>query len=224
MVRKSKGELNNGRIKVSTKQKILENAVSLFAIKGYTETSIRELARIVGVKEASIYNHFPSKNAILECILEEYRIHIAEDFFMRDKLSELKKNPTADGILSCMTLAFPEDRAEYYLKLLYVILQEQYRNPAVRKFMSDHVILSAEQVIGVIIDKLKEFNIIQPDTNPDFWAQMHSSVVYAFASRMLLGLDSTNMVELLRDLYGMMLKTCGAQSNESTELVEESSA
>ena len=50
--------------KRSTKQRILRSAIDLFAKKGYTETSIRELAAAVGVKEASIYNHFLSKNSI----------------------------------------------------------------------------------------------------------------------------------------------------------------
>ena len=209
--------MNNDPEKISTKQKILYSAIDLFAMKGYTETTIRELAAVVGVKEASIYNHFPSKNAILECILKEYEQQVAVAFIDYDKIHALGENPTTDGILSCMRLSFPEGKVEYYLKKLYVILQEQYRNPVVRKFMSEQFILSTERVLGVIIDELKETNVLRPDMDPDFWVKTHSSLIYAFASRLLLGIGDSSpgfsgmgMVELIRNLYDIMLKTCRA--------------
>ena len=199
-----------------TRQKILDCAVDLFAMKGYTETTIRELAAAVGVKEASIYNHFPSKISILEYILEEYS-HITYASFDREKLSGLKDNPSPDSILSCMKVVFPEGREEYYLKRLYVILQEQHRNPMVRKFVSERIILSTEQVIGTIINALKEFGILRPDADPDYWVRVHSSLIYSFANRALLGIGDSaagfsgmGMSELLRNLYDLMLKTCGA--------------
>ena len=208
--------MNNNLEKTTTRQKILDSATQLFAIKGYTETTVRELAAVVGVKEASMYNHFPSKNAILECILDEYSSQIVRGFFQKDKLPALKENPTAEGILSCMNLAFPIDKEEFYLKRLYVILQEQHRNPIVRKFMSEQFILKTEQILEIIINKLKEFNILRADTNPDFWIKLHSSLIYTYTSRTLLGIgDSTpgysgmGMIELMRKMYNMMLETCG---------------
>ena len=201
--------------KVPTKQKILDSAIHLFAIKGYTETTVRELAAAVGVKEASIYNHFPSKMSILECILKEFS-QSARDSFKQDELARLAENPTADDILSCIRLTFPKDKEAYYLKQLYVILQEQHRNSTVRDFVANGVILGTEQVIGTIIGKLKEFNKLRQDTDPDFWIKAHSSLIYTFASRMLLGIgdqepgfSGKGLPDLLRDMYDMMLRTCG---------------
>jgi len=206
--------LSNSLEKTSTKQRILDSATRLFAMKGYTETTVRELAASVGVKEASIYNHFSSKSAILEYILEEY----ASLVFEHEKLSTLADNPTAEGILSCLVLAFPEDKAEYCIQKLYVILQEQHRNPVVREFVSKRIIQSGEQYFEVIINKLKEYNIIRQDTDPDFWIKMHSSLLYSYASRMLLGIGDNspdysgmNMFELMRELCNLMLKTCGTR-------------
>jgi AcrR family transcriptional regulator len=47
---------------------ILAAAATLFAEQGYATTSTRELAARVGVRSASIYYHFPSKEAILRRI------------------------------------------------------------------------------------------------------------------------------------------------------------
>ena len=66
MIEKTNEKPDNEPEKISTRQKILDCAIDLFATKGYTETTVRELAAAVGVKEASIYNHFSSKNSILE--------------------------------------------------------------------------------------------------------------------------------------------------------------
>ena len=53
-----------------TRERILEAAVHLFAEKGYHGTSVRELAREVGIKESSLYNHYAGKEAVLDAILE----------------------------------------------------------------------------------------------------------------------------------------------------------
>ena len=57
---------------IPTKQKILICAVNLFASKGCIETSVRDIATTVGIKPASIYNHFASKEDILLLMLDDY--------------------------------------------------------------------------------------------------------------------------------------------------------
>lgn len=58
-----------GRIKTSEnfsrKNIILNKAAALFKEKGYQAASMRDLAEIVGVEAASLYNHIKSKNDLL---------------------------------------------------------------------------------------------------------------------------------------------------------------
>src|SRR3990170_2383257 len=54
-----------------TRRRILAAALRLFSRNGFHGTSIRVLARSVGLTEASIYYHFPSKRAIVEAIYEQ---------------------------------------------------------------------------------------------------------------------------------------------------------
>lgn len=49
-----------------TKTALVEAALRLFAQKGYTGTSIRAIAREVGLSESVLYAHFASKQAIFE--------------------------------------------------------------------------------------------------------------------------------------------------------------
>lgn len=54
----------------NTKRKILEKALELFSTQGYDAVSVEEIARAVGIKAPSLYNHFPSKQAIFAAIVE----------------------------------------------------------------------------------------------------------------------------------------------------------
>ena len=53
-----------------TRERILEQALELFSEKGYDSVSVGEIARAVGIKAPSLYNHFPSKRAIFDAIVE----------------------------------------------------------------------------------------------------------------------------------------------------------
>ena len=46
----------------------MQKAASMFREKGFTATSMRDLAEAVGIEAASLYNHIRSKNEILEAI------------------------------------------------------------------------------------------------------------------------------------------------------------
>ncbi len=45
----------------STRQRILDEALKLFAQHGFAGTSMRMVARATGLRESSLYNHFPGK-------------------------------------------------------------------------------------------------------------------------------------------------------------------
>ena len=57
--------------KLTTKDKIIDEALKMFSYRGYDSVSIREIARAVGIKESSIYNHFKSKEEILTTIVDK---------------------------------------------------------------------------------------------------------------------------------------------------------
>lgn len=54
-----------------TRQRILGTALKLFSRNGFHGTSVRSLARAVGLTEAAIYYHFRSKRAIVRALYEE---------------------------------------------------------------------------------------------------------------------------------------------------------
>jgi AcrR family transcriptional regulator len=55
---------------MATKEDVYQAALEIFASKGYSASSMDEIAAKVGIKKASLYNHFPGKEYLLE---EAYR-------------------------------------------------------------------------------------------------------------------------------------------------------
>ena len=55
----------------NTKQAILEAALDLFSVHGFEATSISQIAGAVGIRKASLYSHFDSKQAILDALIQE---------------------------------------------------------------------------------------------------------------------------------------------------------
>lgn len=53
-----------------TKARIRAVAMELFATQGYERTSLREIAERVGMTKASLYYHYPSKQALLLALIQ----------------------------------------------------------------------------------------------------------------------------------------------------------
>lgn len=62
--------------KLSRKQEIINVASKLFKEKGYSAVTMRDIAKAMGIKAASLYNHINSKQEILTYII----ISLAEEF------------------------------------------------------------------------------------------------------------------------------------------------
>ncbi|MEU5841736.1 TetR/AcrR family transcriptional regulator [Rhodococcus sp. NPDC047139] len=55
----------------TARAEILDAAAELFTTRGFSPTSTRSIAEAVGIRQASLYNHFATKNDILVALLED---------------------------------------------------------------------------------------------------------------------------------------------------------
>ena len=74
----------------STKQKILDTSLKLFASNGYKATTVREIAKAIGIEQSALYNHFKSKDEILESIINELASLLIANIF-----KEINDDPSA---------------------------------------------------------------------------------------------------------------------------------
>ena len=95
----------------NTKQEILEAALELFSVQGFEATSISQIASAVGIRKASLYSHFESKQAILDAlvrdVLDQYAAH---SIFARPD-GDSEDAPTPEATTQPMTTAGGMDNA-----------------------------------------------------------------------------------------------------------------
>jgi len=68
------------KIRKKTKARILNSALELFAKKGYSTTSISEIAKLAGVSKGLAYNYFESKEKLMEEVIHALFIEISNMF------------------------------------------------------------------------------------------------------------------------------------------------
>ena len=72
----------------SMKERIKEAAIDLFYRKGYFATSLNDVAKIIGIRKASIYHHYPSKETLLLNILQTVLIDLTAN--LHENLKEIE--------------------------------------------------------------------------------------------------------------------------------------
>ncbi|MCU0322739.1 MAG: TetR/AcrR family transcriptional regulator [Chitinophagaceae bacterium] len=134
-----------GRIKTSDnasrKDVIVQKAAILFKEKGFKAASMRELAEVVGVEAASLYNHIKSKNELLH----EICFSVANRY--NQKLEELETKETTslekvetllrfhiEGMVDHFEEVFVSDREWKYLSEPYLSNFQNQRRTYRKRF------------------------------------------------------------------------------------------
>ena len=123
--------------KLSTKEKILSRSLALFAKQGFHETSVRDIAKAVGIQVGGLYNHFKNKDLILESLAGELMESAIVTIFEEKNPQELSMRGKA--LLSNIAMTFKllsfDGKNEALFKLL---MQEMYKNTYIRELYLEH--------------------------------------------------------------------------------------
>jgi len=130
--------------KRDTKQIILDEALELFSTKGYDGVTVADIADAVGIKAASLYKHYKSKQELFDSILviaaEKYK-EMAGQLGIDGNAYENDVDTFAimslDTLIQAGTtlfLYFLHDNYTKKLRRMFTI--EQYRNPSAAKLLT----------------------------------------------------------------------------------------
>lgn len=119
----------------STREKIFYASIELFATKGFAATSMRDIADAVGIKPASIYNHFSSKEVILDELIDFVNITM---FAYYNRVREMLISTSClKEVLDCL---FLELEVVYDITIYYgvaLLSSEQFKNDKARDALYD---------------------------------------------------------------------------------------
>ena len=116
----------------TTAERILDAAENLFAEKGYSAASLGEVADLVGIRSPSLYNHFRTKEALYEAVLERLLVEFSAP------LEELGEAPVT------------YDRVFLWLETM---VRQHHANPNLARLLQ-HAALSGGPHTNEMIDRL----------------------------------------------------------------------
>jgi Transcriptional regulator len=119
---------------VPTKQRILDVAIDLYAQRGFDAVSMQDIADAVGIKKASLYYHFESKDQILKEILQ-YPVARISTVAPKGETEQLITSLGVDGFMSLssetVTSWIADERMQKVWRILCI---ELYHNDDIKRF------------------------------------------------------------------------------------------
>lgn len=152
-------------MKVNNKDKIFDVSIDLFSEYGYDGVSIRQIAGEVGIKESSIYNHYKSKESILDEILDYYITKMTDE-----EISISQANENLDVSLDYFYTAGWEFYSSKLsearmMKITRIILVETYHNEKIRNFVKGAMIKGPIDGWIILFELMKKKGLIRNDCN-----------------------------------------------------------
>lgn len=176
---------------MTTKERIVDEALTLFSTKGFKGTSVKNIADAVGIKDSSLYKHFTSKQEILDSIVKTIgnRISDMSIAFGIPPGNDLKKSVQIyAGFDEATLVGFSRRIFLFYLKDSYISRFwrmgniEQYNNPAVYALFSKLFLEDSINYQTALFGELvREGIFIEAD--PDVIAMGFYSPIYFLLSK-----------------------------------------
>ena len=168
-----------------TKDKILKTALGLFAVKGYSATTVRDIAGSMDVKQSALYNHFKNKDEILETLVSELTSSAIVTLFADKESAGLHRQ--GKSLLMSIATTFKligfDGPNEALVKLL---MQEIFRNERIREIYNEYFYQeNVKKLSGIFFAMMQDEMIKSSDPlllaneffSPLFFYQMQVSLL-----------------------------------------------
>ena len=147
---------------MSTKERILEEALTLFAEKGYDGTGVDLIAERVGIKGPSLYKHFKSKEEILNTLIDEAEVRYEEYFGSENNIGNIPQSKE-EFIRTTMEKITFTMFDPLITKIRKLIVQEQFRNERLGEIASRHQMDGVYALHGMVIGKMMKTGLFKKD-------------------------------------------------------------
>ena len=157
---------------MSTKEKILDAALTLFAENGYDGTSVEQIAGIVGIKAPSLYKHYKGKEDILNALIDSAEARYEEMFGSENNIGKVPQSreefikvtlkrisfTIKDPVRISFTIKDPVIR-----KTRMLLVQEQFRNERISEATTKHQLDGIQRMFAKIIKGMMDEGIVIDD-------------------------------------------------------------
>ena len=172
-----------------TKERIFDIAIKHIAKIGFESVSMRDIAEEAELTVASIYNHFSSKEEILDTIYDYFRIHRLDNRNSTERIRKIIETGSALDIVTVLAdtaFDFEEKMAIRMILIPKILLMRIFKDPKANKFFIHEWykedINHLKKWLGYAVEKgrlAEDFDI--ENFSIFFWRQLVMMAVWAFA-------------------------------------------
>lgn len=152
-------EIPNLNYDNETRNKILDVATELFALKGVNAVSVRDIAKAVGIKMSSIYYHYKSKESLIEDVLSRfengYRLYVEWQTSVNEKAESVEE--LMDNMFNEEFLNMQNPSACFGMT---IAIKEQHNNESARRCVFELFYQHSINSIQADFDRLIQKGII----------------------------------------------------------------
>ena len=165
---------------MSTKDRIQEEALTLFSENGYDGTGVEQIAEKVGIKAPSLYKHFKGKEDILNAIIDNAEVRYEEYFGSEQHIGELPESREELVRVTMERIMFTM-RDPMIRKIRKFLVQEQFRNDRLAAITTRHQLEGVQKMYSKIIEGMMEKGLFIKD-DPELLAnELTAQVVLLIA-------------------------------------------
>lgn len=159
----------------TTRKRILNEALVMFAENGYRGTNLRELASALGLSKSALYKHYESKEDIWNALIEMMEDYYAERFGSVENLPRVPESGEELLALTMKMIHFTVHDPKVILtrKLL---LMEQFRDERVAKLTTKYCTTGTERMFTKIFELMMTDGLLKGD-NPRMLAFLYTAPV-----------------------------------------------
>jgi AcrR family transcriptional regulator len=201
-----------------TREKILESAMNIIVEQGVGGLRIRELARAVGIREGSIYNHFEGREAIVRELFQGLDARLSPLGAVLD-LEKASGETLASITTELQTRGFTGfliEAKNYFidglsrdpaaLQLIRAVLSARFHDEAARRAYEEVFSKDVSRVFGSICLLAAELGMLKPRIRSDAVAGL---IAAAFEQSFMRCYDDENL-ERFDSILSGMLEVIGA--------------
>ncbi len=147
---------------MSTKDRILDEALTLFAENGYDGTGVEQIAEKVGIKAPSLYKHFKGKEDIMNALIDSAEAHYEKSFGSSEHIGKLPENKK-DFIQSTLGKVSFTIHDPMIRKIRMFLVQEQFRSERLAAITTRHQLDGLQGMYTKIIGNMMKKGLFITD-------------------------------------------------------------
>ena len=147
---------------MSTKEKILDAALTLFAENGYDGTSVEQIANIVGIKAPSLYKHYKGKEDILNALIDSAEERYEVMFGSEKNIGKVPQSREEFIKVTMERISFTI-KDPVIRKTRMLLIQEQFRNERISEATTRHQLDGIQRMFAKIIKGMMDEGLVIDD-------------------------------------------------------------